>query len=122
MQSDGLEMPEDEAWVIGEIFADRILNAVASKDIEAFQSDLTPRMKELLTMEIFMEMVDRFERDYGLYQKRRRACALNNPHCMPLIWVVNFDKTSLDILFQLRLVREDGKWMTDSACFRTWLI
>lgn len=122
MQSAGLAIPEDEAWAIGDLFADRILNAVASKDIVAFKTDLTPRMRELLSEEIFTEMVDRFERDYGVYEKRRRACALNNPHCTPLIWVVNFDKTPLDILFQLRLVQEDGKWMTDSACFRTWLI
>lgn len=113
---------EEEIWAIGDQFADRILAAVTAKDIDAFSVDLTPRMKDLLTQEIFDEMVNRFEQDYGHYQKRRRVCIMNNPHCTPIIWVINFDKTPLDILFQIRLVYEEGKLLTDSACFRTWII
>jgi hypothetical protein len=113
---------EEEIWALADPYADRILSAVTAKDIAAFSADLTSRMKGLLTEEIFDEMVNRFERDYGHYQKRRRVCIMNNPHCTPIIWAINFDKTPLDILFQVRLVYEDGKLLTDSALFRTWMI
>jgi hypothetical protein len=113
---------DEEIWSIADPFAERILSAVTKKNIDAFSADLTARMKTLLTQEIFDEMVERFERDYGHYQKRRRVCILNNPHCTPVIWAINFDKTPLDILFQVRLVHEDGKLLTDSALFRTWMI
>lgn len=113
---------EKEIWSIADPFAERILTAVTTKDIDAFSADFTARIKSLLTQEIFDEMVDRFVRDYGNYQKRRRVCIINNPHCTPIIWAINFDKTPLDILFQIRLVYEDGKLLTDSALFRTWMI
>jgi hypothetical protein len=113
---------EEEIWSIADPFADRILAALTTKDIDAFSADFTARIKSLLTQEIFDEMVDRFERDYGRYQKRRRVCIMNNPHCTPIIWAINFDNAPLDILFQIRLVYEDDKLLTDSALFRTWMI
>ncbi|MBC7720027.1 MAG: hypothetical protein H7Z77_09590, partial [Chitinophagaceae bacterium] len=113
---------ENEIWSIADPFAERIMSAVTKKDIDAFSADFTVRIKSLLTQEIFDEMVDRFERDYGHYQKRRRVCVMNNPHCTPVIWAINFDNTPLDILFQIRLVYEEGNLLTDSALFRTWMI
>lgn len=81
---------EAEIWAVAEPFAEKMLEAVSAKDIETFSADLTVRMRGLLTEEIFIEMVNRFERDYGRYQKRRQVCVMNNPHCTPVIWSINF--------------------------------
>jgi hypothetical protein len=40
---------EEEIWSIADPFADRILSAVTTKDIDAFSADFTARIKSLLT-------------------------------------------------------------------------
>jgi nucleoid-associated protein YejK len=107
---------------IAETVADEILAAQDSADFDAFSRNFTDDLREKLTPDLFAETCNRLLRDYGKYASRSLLCVLSNPHCIPVIWKLRFEKADQDFLLQIRFVEVSGPLRVESVLLRGWML
>jgi len=108
-------------WRSAEEIADRIISGQSAKNFDLFSTDFTPELRAKISQENFIVTAERFDRDYGDYQCRKPLGVLNGITCIPVIWLVNFEKTEQDFLFQIRLIKLEDRYLVGSVLFKTWI-
>lgn len=106
-------LSDEEILAVATPIMDNLMDASTAIDHARHVRDFTARAKAIVTPEHLQQVCERYQREKGLFARRKPVAIFRRPDSVVVIWKQWFTREPGEHVAELLLVEQDGRYLVD---------